>query len=214
MNCDFCGKEAKNPNSYRQHKVRCSKNPDRIKHPNGMLGKKGKNQFTKAELLGINKPTVTEETRKKMSKSSTGRSPSEATRKKLSIAAKNRNFGGVNQSRWIEYNGVTLGSSYELAVAKSMDESGVKWETCSKLNYVDNEGHSRSYTPDFYLREYDVYLDPKNDFLINNVNPALGFSDVEKIKMVEEQNDVRVLILNKDQLSWSVIEKLIENMPV
>jgi hypothetical protein len=56
------------------------------------------------------------------------------------------------------------------------------------------------YTPDFYLPEYDIYLDPKNDFLIENINPVLGYTDIDKIHQVELENNIKVLILNKDQL--------------
>jgi hypothetical protein len=69
-----------------------------------------------------------------------------------------------------------------LKLAISLDENNIKWDTCSRFNYIDRFGKSRTYTPDFYLIDYDVYLDPKNDFLINNINPSLGFSDKEKIK--------------------------------
>lgn len=44
------------------------------------------------------------------------------------------------------------------------------------------KGIKHTYTPDFYLPEYNVYLDPKNDYLINNINPGLGFKDVDKIR--------------------------------
>lgn len=60
-----------------------------------------------------------------------------------------------------------------------------------------------------YLPEYDLYLDPKNDFLINNINPQFGYSDIEKIHLVEAQNKIRVLVLNKDQLNWESIKILI-----
>lgn len=63
--------------------------------------------------------------------------------------------------------------------------------------------------PDIYLVDYDIYLDPKNDFLIENVNPSLGFSDKVKIKLVEEQNQITVLILDKNHLSWKNIYALI-----
>lgn len=138
-----------------------------------------------------------------------GHSPSEEHRKILSKAAKDRGFGGVTQSRWIEYKGFKLGSSYELKLAESLDLNNVKWIQPSKLKYTDNLGNVRSYTADFYLPDYDVYLDPKNDFLINNINPSLGFFDKEKIKWASEQNSISVLILNKNQLDWQIVKLLL-----
>jgi len=114
--------------------------------------------------------------------------------------AKKNGFGGVAQSRRIKYNDRTLGSSYELKVAISLDENNIQWDTCKRFIYTDPSGKRRTYTPDIYLPEYDVYLDPKNDFLINNINPSLGFSDIEKINLVQDQNFIRIIILDKNQL--------------
>ena len=95
------------------------------------------------------------------------------------------------------YNGVTLDSSYEVAVAKSLDENNVVWERPSHgLKWFDGE-QNRHYLPDFYLPEYDVYLDPKNDFLIGR--------DEMKIRLASEQNDVRVIVLDKHHLTWDKI---------
>jgi hypothetical protein len=60
------------------------------------------------------------------------------------------------------------------------------------------------------LPDFDVYLDPKNDYLINNVNPRFGITDIEKIKKVELQNNIKVFILNKDELTWDIIKEKIE----
>ena len=130
----------------------------------------------------------------------------------MSFLAKQRGIGGVSQSRRIKYKGKTLGSSYELIVAQSLDENNIKWDTCKKFNYVDLFGKERTYTPDLYLPDYDVYLDPKNDFLIKNINPTLGFNDVDKIRLVEKQNNIRVIVLSKDELYWKDIIHLI-NLP-
>jgi hypothetical protein len=66
------------------------------------------------------------------------------------------------------------------------------------------------YTPDFYLPEYDVYLDPKNDFLINNNNPSLGYKDTDKIKWVELYNNIKIIILDKNHLVWDKIKEIIK----
>jgi hypothetical protein len=146
-------------------------------------------------------------------RNSPGRSPDPlieaARRSKLSAAASHRGLGGVRPSKRIIRNGKVLGSSFEAKVVDDLDLHGIKWDTCRKFPYVDPHGKHRTYTPDIYLIDYDVYLDPKNDFLIHNVNPSLGFKDTEKIELVEQQNDIKVLILNKNQLSWECIRNII-----
>lgn len=128
---------------------------------------------------------------------------------KQSEIAKARGFGGVRPSVRINYNGISLGSTYELKLAKSLDEFEILWIKPKKIKYIDPFGKSRTYEADFYLPEYNVYLDPKNDFLINNINPRLGFKDTEKIRLVSEQNNVRIIILNKTQLNWESVQILL-----
>lgn len=171
--------------------------------------RKGTNQYVKSEKLGLNKPKVSESTRRKMSESSKGKQHTTDTKEKLSRQAMKNGLGGVTQSRWITYKGKTLGSSYELTVVKDLDDNCIRWDTCNKFKYIDDKGKCRTYTPDIYLIDYDVYLDPKNDFLIENINPRLGFKDCDKIKWVEEQNNIKVFVLNKTQLNWEYIKTLV-----
>lgn len=134
----------------------------------------------------------------------------ETTRHKLSESAIRRNFGGFNfRNKGIYYNGLKLDSSYEVTVAKSLDNNNIKWIRPKSIYYIDNTGKRRRYIPDFYLPDYNVYLDPKNDYLINSINKSLGYSDVDKINWVMQQNNVKIIILNKNQLEWKIIKTLI-----
>jgi hypothetical protein len=129
---------------------------------------------------------------------------------RLSTLAKDRGLGGVRPSKRILYKGVLLGSTYEVKLAESLDDNCIKWIKPARLNYVDPFGKERTYEADFYLPEYNVYLDPKNDFLINNINPRLGFKDSEKIHLVCKQNDVQIFILDKTQLTWQHVKNIID----
>ena len=180
--------------------MRCLLNPNR---------KQSSNQFIDAKIKGNPKPCISEFTREKIASKLRDKPLSKERKDRLSEVAKNRNFGGTTQSKWIEYNGVKLGSSYELQLAKNLDENGIKWERKGKLKsgvYVLCFPVLSRY---FYLTDFNLFLDPKNDFLLQNVNPSLGFSDCEKIKLVEEQNKITVIILSKKELKWEVIEKMI-----
>jgi very-short-patch-repair endonuclease len=80
--CQYCAKVSKNKNGHSNHQRLCPKNVNRV-YKNGMLGKKGSNHWIKAKEIG--EPYVlTDESRKKMSNSSTGRKHSDNTKKKLS----------------------------------------------------------------------------------------------------------------------------------
>lgn len=101
--------------------------------------------------------------------------------------------------RGIYYKGIKLDSSYEVIVAKNLDYSDIVWTRCSRFPYYI-DGVLHYYIPDFYLPKYDVYLDPKNDYLIKNINPVLGYKDVDKIEAVMLENNIKIIILSKEQL--------------
>lgn len=92
---------------------------------------------------------------------------------------------------------VTLQSSYELTCSQILDKMSIKWIRPSHLKY-----DGRCYFPDFYLVDYDVYLDPKNDYK--------AIQDADKIQKVIDQNSVKVFVLSKKQLSEEYIASVIQ----
>ena len=81
-------------------------------------------------------------------------------------------------------------------------------------NAVSYKGHSHTEEEKKHLSECakrnnfggwhtSKSIDTRNDYLINNVNPRFGITDVEKIHLVEQQNQVKIYILDKNNLSWS-----------
>lgn len=135
-----------------------------------------------------------------------GKKLSVDTKKKISDYAISHNYGGFVKHKKFDYNGIKLDSSYEVELAKSLDKNNVKWQRCKRFPYHMN-GKLHHYTPDFFLPDYNIYLDPKNDFLIESINPVLGYKDVDKIHQVELENNVRILVLNKNQLNWEYIQQ-------
>lgn len=130
----------------------------------------------------------------------------DAGREKLSNLAKTRHLGGYKQKKWknirYEKDGeiIYLDSKYELLVARELDENLIKWIRPKSLKYKIH-GKEKQYFADFYLPEYDVYLDPKNEYLIKK--------DTEKIRLVMKHNKVKVLIIDKNHLSWKNIHALV-----
>lgn len=137
-----------------------------------------------------------------------GRKHKESTKKKLREIALVRGFEKhiKKNPRHIQYKTldgsiITLQSSYELKVAKELDINNIKWTRPKPFPYVDKNGINRKYYPDFYLKDFNVYLDPKNNFLEKK--------DKYKIQAVEELNMVKIIVLNKDSLKWDEIKKLL-----
>lgn len=69
-----------------------------------------------------------------------------------------------------------LESSWEVDIATWLDKNNIDWDRPKHIKWVDSTRKARKYFPDFYLPDYDVYLDPKNPYIIAK--------DKEKIKAV------------------------------
>ena len=122
------------------------------------------------------------------------------TKNLLSEQMSGRIRKNIRFSRMENYKGVWLDSSYESILVRDLEKNNIIWNRPRYLRWDDN-GQIRRYHPDFYLPYYDVYLDPKNDFLIKKDN--------RKITLTAQQNNVRIIILNKNELTW---EKVLERI--
>lgn len=99
----------------------------------------------------------------------------------------------------IEYNGVTLDSTWELELAKRLDECNIIWLRPNPLPWVDKDGLTHNYFPDFYLPEYNIYLDPKNPHAIKVQN--------EKLKCLLDQYN-NIVIIDSLELCRNFIPKI------
>ena len=85
----------------------------------------------------------------------------DGTRQKMSESARKSKHRRL-QRNIVEYNGVKFDSSWEVRLAKKLDAENIAWSRPDPLTYVDKHGLQRHYFPDFYLPEFNLYLDPKN----------------------------------------------------
>jgi len=61
----------------------------------------------------------------------------------------------------VKYKDILFRSSWEVTVAKFLDDNEILWEYEPETFYVSQD---LSYTPDFYLQEYGIYLEVKGYF--------------------------------------------------
>ena len=211
--CNYCGKQCKSLNALKQHEARCKLNPEAIPCtiPKDKCGWSKGLTKNDCESLKLHSQYMSQYW-SEHDNPFKGKHHTDEFKNKLSEQARDSNY----QSHWgtrksYKYKGKKFISSYEVRIAMSLDENNIRWEKPDYgiFTYIDLNGKKHTYTPDLYLPDYNVYLDPKNDFLIENINPTLGYSDKDKINWVMEQNGVRVIILNKNQLDWYVIKTLI-----
>jgi len=86
---------------------------------------------------------------------------------------------------------VILDSSWEEALAIRLDEIGVNWVRPGAIKWVDDNSVTHNYFPDFYLIDFDLYLDPKNPYAIK--------AQQSKIKCLTEQIKNLVILKGLDE---------------
>jgi hypothetical protein len=110
-----------------------------------------------------------DETKRKLSEVGRGRKHTDETkeiiRQKALASCHRRILRATRKYTQKDGTVVLLDSSWEEALAIRLDELDIKWIRPSSIEWVDKEGKVHKYFPDFYLVDYDLYLDPKNSYV-------------------------------------------------
>lgn len=205
--CVYCDKECKNANSHRNHERRCISNVDRIEYVNGMSGKPSWNKgLTKEtnEIVARGAKTLSDRY-KSGELTPTGVGSATWLYSEEAKAARKKSGGyreGAGRSKKFYVNDsfgneVCLQSSYELECSIILNDLNVKWIRPKALNY-----NGKRYFADFYLMDFDIYLDPKNNYKAK--------LDEDKIEKVMLENNVKVFVLLKEMLTHEYIMRLIQ----
>lgn len=199
FNCKFCQKECKNANSLRNHERCCPVNPNRV-YKNGMLGKKGSNQFINASKLGLEKPINGNKGKLGTFK---GKKHTTETKRKIGEKLSINNKGG--RAKWYEVAGQKVQGTWERNVALKFEELGVKWKKLKTnrdtLEYV-MDGRLRHYTPDFHLPDYNILLEVKGHWWGRDrekMNIVLATHKDKNIVIVEKEQYEKIL---QGELVW------------
>lgn len=95
----------------------------------------------------------------------------------------------------------TAESSFEVRVANILNNLNIHWIRPSYVWYQDSENKRRRYYPDFFLSDHNLYLDPKNDYLIA--------TDSDKIRRASEANNITIVILSESQITEEFVKNLL-----
>jgi hypothetical protein len=89
----------------------------------------------------------------------------EGARKSRSAIRKRRTKAPAKPKK-TRYNGYLMDSGAELQFAKLLDEFGVKWvkNTTKKFPYKTARGSIRNYIPDFYLPDFEEWVEIKGRY--------------------------------------------------
>lgn len=74
-----------------------------------------------------------------------------------------RTKSGLSKFHGSYYKGVWMDSSWELKFAKKLDEEYINLDRKIKyfFNYIDMQSNNRKYYPDFYLSDFDCFVEIK-----------------------------------------------------
>jgi hypothetical protein len=99
-----------------------------------------------------------------------------------------------------EYNGVKLKGTWEVKIATVLDKYNIKWSNNIKpFNYYwNNNWHL--YFPDFYLEEYNLYLEVKG---------YQRYRDIEKWKVLNNLIVVKKYDIKKITIDDTYLQKYI-----
>lgn len=118
----------------------------------------------------------------------------------------NPNCGGETNYKKYIYKNVYMDSSWEIKLAKFLDLHHIKWQRSRKFVFLwtDRDNKIRRYYPDFYLPKYNLYLDPKNKFLLEK--------DKFKINQVIKENNIDLIFGSLDDIIQQLQNKILKGL--
>jgi len=191
--CKYCKKECKSVNSLKNHERLCKLNPNHqltwFTNKEWQQKRKGTNQYIKAKQEG--KPTPKYDRKPAF----LGKHHTEETKRKISESISINNHGG--RCKWYKYKDVYLQGTWELSIAKKLDKLKINWiktkEKKYTLKYIDDKEKEHTYNPDFYLKDYDYFLEIKGYW---------WGKDKRKMEFVKNQNPtIKIVIIEKELFS-------------
>jgi hypothetical protein len=179
MNCSFCNKNANRTRVLLSHERNCKLNPNKTIIKAKFRG----NQYTKAKELGLPKPVInsykpTELEKESKRKSSTlfnrkywteDKRAEHSKRMQKVVEQNPESYTKENVSGRVRLFEIVDGlgnltkvkGSWELSVAKWLNEHSVKWKNnIDPFPYFWN-GTIHKYFPDFYIMDFDVFIEVK-----------------------------------------------------
>ena len=198
-----CGKEFKNVFSFPAHKGHCkiiNPNAKSNRYKNGIPWNKGLTKQTNDKIKRQGEIYSKKVQEGKIIPYWKGKHLPETMRKKISQKLSINN--GCGRRKWYEYNNQLLQGTYELNFAKKLDEYQIVWlkikTNSMTLKWIDENNKKHNYTPDFYLKDYNVYIELKGYWWSN---------DKHKMELVKIQNTNKNIIIIEKQ----IYDKIINN---
>ena len=199
--CQHCNNsfEFINASQKANHSRWCSLNPKRNEYIENLIKKNNiglmikakqksgiSNQFVKAKWEG--KPI--QHSMKNKKQIHPFKHHTEETKQHLRDKALASNHRRLRKGM-VEYKGIMLDSSWELELAKRLDSLEIKWIRPKPLKWQDSAGDYHNYFPDFYLEDFNLFLDPKNPAAYENQKEKIiilhnTYSNIKILRTLDE----------------------------
>lgn len=198
-----CGKKFEKSNSLNAHYSHCSIYRDGVPSINRFKGKenwnKGLNKKTDERIEKYSQSLKSSLMEGKQKPGFLGKHHSRETREQMSLIQATNPKGGL--CKWIPYHKddkiIYLQGSWELKYAQYLDSLNLKWikpghgDLKNSFYWMDDEGIKRIYTPDFYILDWNKYIEIKGYW---------REKDRIKMKKVLEQNKISLQIIEKKEM--------------
>ena len=206
--CQFCNKESSNPGGAARHSKHCKSNPNYVKgYRSPKAGPKAGSAPWNKGLRDDPRCSHSEETRLKLGNTFKGKCHTEESKQKMSEARKQMYAAGweCNAGRCLKYDyespiagRVKVDGMWELKFCEFADTAKLNWlRNKERFSYIRPDGKSASYQPDFYLKDFDCYIEIK------------GYeTDLDHAKW--DQFPKRLVVIRKNDMSNldSIIEQI------
>lgn len=103
------------------------------------------------------------------------------------IENKRRN---ATRTKRVIYNNQKFDSSWEVIVAKYLDANNIAWTIPAPIIWYDSSNKSHKYYADFYLPQINLYLDPKNPYVIRITQNKLDILSSQIPLIYGHPNDI------------------------
>ena len=187
LNCKYCQKERKSLKSLVNHERLCKSNPDKQISSLVEYNKSRNNEPWNKGKVGVQQAW-----NKGLPGTFLGKKHSTESKQKISEKLSINNKGG--RAKWYEVAGQNVQGTWERDIALKFEQLNIRWiklKTNKHTLKYEMKGKVRSYTPDFYLPDYDMLIEVK------------GFwwgDDKEKMKIVLATHpDKKIVVVEKDE---------------
>lgn len=117
---------------------------------------------------------------------------------------KHPRLGKISHGKKGTYNGIHMRSSWEIIVAQYLDSQGLTWNYEPQAFPITISNKSFTYTPDFYIKEWDCYLEVKGYW---RDNAKEKFSQFER-----EYPQINIKIWNKEKMKeLGLLQKILQH---